>query len=267
MRILHTLASTFVLCTAVASAQTSLRPVENITASEIAARLAENNLKRRQQLQSYTGRREYHLLYTGFPGRKEANMLVDVKYKAPDSKDFTVVSQSGSRFVANHIFKKLLDTEKEAADEKNQAETAMSEKNYKFELLGEEELDGRPAYVMTVEPRIANKLLYRGKIWVDSADFVVAKIEAEPAKRPSMWISKTVVHHTYHKVSNFWLPVENESTTDVRLGGRATLSIHYGDYKVVAQSKAPESRVSEEEKKQPALIGDFDPMLEGITLK
>jgi len=255
MSIRHTCASAFVLCAALATAQTSLRPIENITASEIAARLAENNLKRRQHLQSYTGRREYHLLYTGFPGRKEADMVVDVKYEAPDTKDFTLISQSGSRFVANHIFKKLLETEQEAEDEKNQAETAISEKNYKFELLGEEEVDGRPAYVMNVEPRISNKLLYRGKIWVDAADFAVAKIEAEPAKRPSMWISKTVVHHAYHKVGDFWLPVENQTTTDVRLGGRAMLSIHYTDYKVVAQSKAPQSRVSEEEK-VPALIGD-----------
>jgi len=265
MRTLHTLAFTFLLFSALA--QTSLPAVGNITAGEIAARLAENNLKRRHQLQSYTGRREYHLLYTGFPGRKEADMVVDVKYEAPNNKDFTVVSQSGSRFVANHVFKKLLDTEKEAAEEKNQAETAMSEQNYKFELLGKDEVDGRPAYVMNVEPRISNKLLYRGKIWVDATDFAVARIEAEPAKRPSMWISKTVVHHLYHKVGDFWLPIENESTTDVRLGGRATLSIHYGDYKVVARSKAPESRVSEQEKKQPSLIGDYEPLFQEITLK
>ena len=95
MSIRHTLALAFVLCAALATAQTSLRPIENITTT----------LKRRQHLQSYTGRREYHLLYTGFPGRKEADMVVDVKYEAPDTKDFTVTSQSGSRFVANHIFK------------------------------------------------------------------------------------------------------------------------------------------------------------------
>jgi len=61
--------------------------------------------------------------------------------------------------------------------------------------------------------------------------------------------------------------LENETTTDVRLGGRAILSIHYGNYKVVAQSKAPESRISEQEKKHPALIGDYEQVLEEITLK
>jgi len=215
-----------------------LQPVENVSVKQIVTRLEENNLKRRQALQGYSSQREYHLLYTGFAGRHEADMVVSVKYEAPASKDFTVVSESGSHWIANRVFKRLMETEREAADEKNQERTALSEDNYDFELLGEEQLDGRPAYVLKAEPKTSSKLLYRGKIWVDAEDFALAKIEAEPAKQPSFLISKTIVHHRYHKIADFWLPVENLSTTDVRLGGHATLSIHYGDYKVVAQSQA-----------------------------
>jgi hypothetical protein len=64
---------------------------------------------------------------------------------------------------------------------------------------------------------LVGKTRYRGDIWVDATDFAVTKIEAEPAKRPSIWISKTVVHHTYRKLGEFWLPAQNESNTDVRL--------------------------------------------------
>ena len=64
---------------------------------------------------------------------------------------------------------------------------------------------------------------------------------ADPAKRPSIWISKTLVHHTYQKIGEFWLPAQNESTTDVRLGGHATLSIHYTDYRLVANTGPPAS--------------------------
>src|SRR5262249_17550674 len=163
--------------------------------------------------QSYTGQRRYHLLYTGFPGKREAELVVDVKYEAPANKEFTVISQSGSRFMINHIFKKLLETEKEAADEKNQERTALTEDNYDFQLLGQEDIDGRPSYVLKVEPKTANKLLYRGTIWVDASDYALCKIEGEPAKRPSLWINKTVVHHSYQKIGDFWLPAENESNT------------------------------------------------------
>src|SRR5262249_8851256 len=104
MKILRTLLCIFVLyAVSVAEQGSSLRPVANMTAKEIVARMAENNRKRRQELQSYTGQRQYHLLYTGFPGRREADLVVTVKYEAPDNKEFTVISQSGSRFMINHV--------------------------------------------------------------------------------------------------------------------------------------------------------------------
>jgi hypothetical protein len=219
----------------------SLHSAEPITAREIVARMAENNRKRQEELQSYTGQRRYHLLYTGFPGRREADLVVQVKYEAPDNKDFTVISESGSHWMVNRVLRRLLETEKEAADEKSQARTALTDENYRFTLLGQQDLRGRTSYVLEVEPKTDNKLLYRGKIWVDAADFALSKIEGEPAKRPSIWISKIVVHHTYQKIGEFWLPSENESTTDVRLGGHATLKISYGDYKVVSEANSPES--------------------------
>ena len=239
MKTFQTLLCIFGLYALALAQQSSLHPAENITARDIVARMVENNHKRQQQLQSYTSQREYHLLYTGFPGRHEARLVVEVKYQAPDDKEFKVISESGSHWIVNRVFKKILETE--AADAKSQASTAMNEDNYGFELLGEEDVEGRPAYVLRVEPRTANKLLYRGKVWIDAADFALCKIEAEPAKRPSIWISKIVVHHTYEKVGDFWLPANNESNTDVRLGGHAVLSIHYGDYKVVSDAKSPGS--------------------------
>lgn len=257
MRILKTFLLIITVSPLFISGQSSaLGPVNNLTTREIVTHLGENNRKRQQELQAYTGQREYHLLYTGFPGKREADLVVGVKYEAPHTKDFTVVSQSGSGWIVNRVFKKLLETEKEAANAQSQAKTALTEDNYSFELLGQEDLEGRPAYVLKVEPKTANKLLYRGKIWVDAADFAVAKIEAEPAKLPSFWISKMVVHHTYRKIGEFWLPVQNESTTDVRLGGHAILSIRYNDYRVVSGTKAPSSIAAAEPLMQTGWITD-----------
>jgi Outer membrane lipoprotein-sorting protein len=236
------------LCAMLSAAQNQgEQPAANITAKEIIAHLAENNHKRQQKLQAYTGRREYHLLYTGIGGRREATLVVDVNYKFPDRKDFTIVSESGSHWIVNHVFKKILDTEKEAADPGTQASTALTEENYEVELLGKEDVNGRRAYILAVEPKTANRLLYRGKIWIDAADYALCKIDGEPAKRQSMWISKVVVHHSYRKIGDFWLPVKNESNTEVRLGGHAILSIDYRDYKVVAGNKSSDSRISAEQ--------------------
>jgi len=245
MRILWTLLCVLTLQPLFAAAQSVPQAAGSLTAQQIATRLAENNRKRHQDLQGYTGEREYHLLYTGFPGRHEADLVVQVNYQAPDQKQFTTISQSGSSVIVNRVFNKLLETEKETAGTESQARIAVSPENYDFELVGSERLNDRLSYILKVEPKTDNRLLYRGKIWVDAADFAVAKIEAEPARKPSLWISNTMVHHRYRKIGEFWLPEQNESTTEVRLGGHAVLSIQYRDYKLVPESKSPSSTVAE----------------------
>jgi len=237
MRILWTLLCILTLPPLFAAAQSLPQSGDTLTAEQIAARLVEGNRRRHDDLQAYTGEREYHLLYTGFPGRHEADLVIQVNYQAPNEKQFTILSQSGSGVIVNRVFKKLLETERETADAEGQERSAVSPENYDFELLGREELNGRPSYILKVEPRTDNKLLYRGKIWVDAADFAVAKIEAEPAHKPSFWISNTIIHHTYGKIGEFWLPEHNESTSEVRLGGHAVLSIQYREYRIFSEAK------------------------------
>jgi hypothetical protein len=42
-----------------------------------------------------------------------------------------------------------------------------------------------------------------------------------------------VIHHSYQKVDNgFYLPQENKTVTNVRMGGVATLTIEYQSYQV-----------------------------------
>jgi hypothetical protein len=88
--------------------------------------------------------------------------------------------------------------------------------------------------VVAVQPKIPSKLLYRGRIWVDSRDFAVCRIEAEPSRNPSFWIKKTAIHHSYLKIGDFWLPSENESVSAIRGGGRAVLTIKYQNYEILA---------------------------------
>jgi hypothetical protein len=86
--------------------------------------------------------------------------------------------------------------------------------------------------VLDVYPKAKSKYVYRGKVWVDGTDFAVTRIDAEPAQLPSFWTKKSEIHHEYMKVENFWLPRRNESVSYIRLGGRATLTIEYSNYRV-----------------------------------
>jgi len=223
-------------CTAAYAADqtgtTNDTPTPSLTATQIVERLMQENKKRAELLHHYEGCRHYSVDYHGFPSGKSADMTVATKFDAPASKEFQVVSEHGSQVLINHVFKKLLETEKEAAAKETQQQTALTADNYEFELLGQETVSGRPQYVLKVTPRTKNKFLYRGRVWIDAADFAVSRISAEPAKNPSFWISHTQIEHQYTKVCQFWLPKENQSVTKVRLGGTAKLVIQYSDYQV-----------------------------------
>jgi len=208
--------------------------VPGLNLSQVMDKLVEKNAERADALQKYQSRRFYSLDYTGFPTSLHAEMVVDMIYDAPATKQFKIVSQSGSQWVIDRILKRLLEAELESMSEENRARVALNPSNYDFSGLEHQDAPDNCSYVVAVQPKIPNKLLYRGLIWVDSKDFAVCRIEAEPSKNPSFWIKKTVIHHSYLKIGDFWLPSKNESVSAVRGGGRAVLTIQYQNYEILA---------------------------------
>jgi outer membrane lipoprotein-sorting protein len=201
-----------------------------LSADEVARKLQERNAQRAAALSQFSSTRIYHMQYRGFPSERDAEMVVKVTFRAPYSKQFQVVSQTGSKFVIEHVFRKLLEGEQE--DTNDDAHTALTTDNYDFTSAGYEITRDGPQYVLNLLPKTRNKFLYRGKIWVDANDFAVARIEGEPARNPSFWIKKTEIKHRYVKINDFWLPAENHTESDIRLGGRAILWIEYKDYNI-----------------------------------
>lgn len=208
----------------------SAQPATALSTEEIVQKLTERNQERAHHLTSLRCHRSYRVEYRGFPHGAEANMEVEATYNAPASKSFTVISQSGSSLLINRVLKKILKSEEEASHHAD--ENALTATNYNFNLVGQDTLDGRTAYSLQVEPKVARPLLFRGKIWVDAEDFAVMKVDAEPAQNPSFWIKNAEIHHSYSKVGEFWLPGSTKSETKVRLGGVATLTIEYSGYQV-----------------------------------
>jgi len=161
-------------------------------------------------------------------------MEVEYSYDAKSGKRFRIVAQSGSKMICDKVLKRAVDSELEAS--KNSGATALTPANYKFHLAEIDSVGGRPAYVMDVDPLVASKFLYKGKIWVDAADFALVMIDAEPAKNPSFWISRTRIRQTFARTDGFWLPEMNRSESKVRIGGTAVLTIDYGRYEIEANA-------------------------------
>jgi hypothetical protein len=200
----------------------------------IVRNLQQRNAERAAALKEFAGTRVYRMQYRGLPSDRDAEMVVIMTYHAPAAKQFSVVSEKGSKFIIDHVFKKLLEGEQEAASDENRRRTALSSENYEFSLEGFDDSPDGGRYILDLLPRTKNKFLYRGKIWVDAKDFAVVRIEGEPGKNPSFWIKKTEIEHYYVKLNDFWLPAENHTESVTRLGGRAVLSIEYRDYKITS---------------------------------
>jgi len=212
----------------------AIEPRGALTAEQIVDNLVLRSLERSRALAAYHATRVYRLEYRGFPSSRSAEMTVDVDYRSPATKEFSIRSEKGSHFLIEKVFQKMLQSEKEALTQENQARVALNHDNYVFTLSGSESLPTGLSYILSVEPRTSNKLLYRGRIWVDAEDFAVVRIDAAPAKNPSFWTKETRIEQTYAKVGNFWLPVSNRSTSAIRLGGRAHFTIDYQDYQITA---------------------------------
>ena len=208
-------------------------PEDVLSTDQVVDNLVHQNEDRTRVLQHSEATRIYHLVYNGLFGHREAEMTVRASYDSPSTKHFQVISQSGSAALLKHVLRRLLANEVEAAQPSVKAQTLLNRANYDFDLAGVEHSTGTMQYVLQVRPKSRSKYVYRGKVWVDGTDFAVTRIEAEPSKNPSFWTRKVKIHHEYKKIQCFWLPVRNESVTHVWLGGRATLTIDYKDYRVI----------------------------------
>jgi len=208
-----------------------------LSTDAIVQNLMAANARRAASLRSYRSKRTYKLDYSGVFGG-HAEMLVEATYRAPNEKTFKVVSESGSKLLIRQVLLKLMQSEQEAQEERNRKALEISPANYDFKLESTQHSPAGDFYVLEVKPKKKTKYVYNGKIWVDARDFAVARMEGAPATNPSFWVSHVEIQFQWSKIDGFWLPVQNYSVTNVRLGGKAVLNIGYSDYQITGGTVA-----------------------------
>jgi hypothetical protein len=213
------------------------------TAEEIVARMLVKNAERQAALQHYASERTYQLEYNGAGGEHHARMIVHAEYTAPGRKHLTVVSESGSKVLCKEVLRKLVEKEEETAAKSEWQRAFFSADTYNLELVGREQVEGVNAWVLKVEPKVESKVAYRGKVWVSMDDFATVRVLGVPAKNPSWLLDKASFDSWYMRRGEIWVPERNISTTHVRIGGEAKVTIDYGEYQVLAAkgSKADEA--------------------------
>lgn len=229
----HFVYATLLVCMipAVLPADSAARAQVPLPVDEIVDQMQQREATQAKILKRYEAIRHYKVQYQGFGKLIAAKMDVELNFDTVSGKSFRILSQSGSKLLCDKVLKRAVDSEEEAS--KDRASTALSPANYRFQLVGTDKIQGRPVYILNVDPWKKTKFLYRGTVWVDGADFAVVKIDVEPAQNPSFWISSTQIENTNAKTEGIWLPQQNRSESKIRIGGTAVLTIDYGIYHVI----------------------------------
>jgi hypothetical protein len=194
--------------------------------NDVVAKMMQADQVRQSEMTGYTAQRRY----VAVNKNRRAEMFVRVACDRSGTKQFSIVSEVGSGSIRKHVFRKLLSEEAEASRHDTRNDTRIAPPNYDFQVIGEDKLETGLAYVVSVSPKSANKYLIEGKIWVDTNDYSIVRIEGQPARNPSFWVRSVHFVHTYQKVGQFWLASSTVTNSEIRIFGESELSIENSDY-------------------------------------
>jgi hypothetical protein len=219
----------------------SSRTVDGLTGDEVVARMIERNRLRNEHLQSYSAVRKYEIRNPD--GRVSAETVVRVDYRAPGSKTFQKVSEEGSWVVRHLVFDRLLQSEEETSSGPERRDSAISDTNYRFTIIGEENVGPHHCFIVEAKPKRPDKYLFEGELWIDAQDFGIAKISGHPAAKLSFWINRAEFVRQFQRIDGFWLPYLDETIVDLKIHGRRDFRIEHLQYVINAtNSLGPEQQ-------------------------
>lgn len=201
-----------------------------VTADHLFALITARNERRSASLRDYAVLRTYQVV--DLKGKVHAEEIGRMEYRAPDKKTFVLTSESGSVLVRHMALNPLIASEIEAAAGKQHHDSSITPPNYTLHLLGEQQVGPYHCYVAQAVPKRRDKYLFEGKIWIDTADYAIVRIEGHPAKKLSFWIERDDFVREYEKIDEFWLSRRDETFVQVRLYGKKVLTIDHQDYTV-----------------------------------
>jgi len=169
------------------------------------------------RVRPFTIKRGYLLL-----DKKEeakARVVANITVLPPNSKQYSIESSSGGM-----------------------GEKELSRENYDFQLLGEELLNGRRCYVLSLNPRREEKDLLRGKMWVDAETYNIHRIEGSPVKNPSWWIHDLYILMSFAEVDGMWMRTFTHAVANIRFKGKYVMESRDLEYRPVAQTASRSRR-------------------------
>jgi hypothetical protein len=131
---------------------------------------------------------------------------------------------SGDNMVKNEVIARYLTLDAEGND------VAITPANYKFKYKGQTSHQGRQVYLFQVTPRRKAVGLFRGELWLDSETAMPVHQAGRFVKTPSVFLKKVEFAQEYELQDGIAIPKHFQGTADMRLVGRAELSIDFSNF-------------------------------------
>jgi hypothetical protein len=162
-----------------------------------------------------------------------SQIIAELTFDPPYLKSYTIRNANGTH-IGETIVRRML--EGQMAFAKVSGSTDISQNNYDFRFIREEDVNGHHCYVLELLPRRKAKNLLRGNIWVDAKTYLLHRVEGEPVKSSSWWLRDVRIVLLFGYVGEMWMQTSSESTADVRIAGQFKMISRDVSYKIVQSS-------------------------------
>ena len=125
-----------------------------VTENQVFAELVTRNETRNAELTEYTTLQTYRV--TDMKGKVHAEETGTMEYRAPEKKTFAILSEEGSGIVRRMALNPLIATEIAAASGKEHRDSSVTPANYRFVLLGEQQVGPYRCFVDQQLQRLAH---------------------------------------------------------------------------------------------------------------
>jgi hypothetical protein len=183
---------------------------------------------------AYTVTEHYAVYRNHDESHAVAEMTVKTEYRKETGKSYTILSQSGSEFIRNHVLGPLLDHEKTLNLPGNREASWITSANYEMKLKpgGVQRLDGRDCLALAISPRRKAANMIEGTLWVDARDGKIVRLEGSATQSPSIFTGPARVMRQYASVNGYGMATQARAVSDSFLLGQTVVTIDYRDYRI-----------------------------------
>ncbi len=135
---------------------------------------------------------------------------------------------SGDSLIKKEVIARYLAEDSGTGKDGN--DISITPANYKFKYKGQVVREGRDVHIFELSPRRKAVGLFRGELWLDAETAMPVRESGRLVKSPSMFLKKIEFVREYDIQNGIAIPKHIESKADVRVFGRAELTVDYTNF-------------------------------------